>query len=122
MSPIQFLMRTCTHDTSTCTASASHATTRSRSASRRPTATTAHFDDPDEFRLDRPDPKHHLAFGGGPHICPGAALARLEARIAIETPARARRCDDLDPEYRFEKVPVFWAYGPSSLPVTLEPA
>jgi cytochrome P450 len=82
----------------------------------------AHFDDPDDFRLDRPDPKHHLAFGGGPHICPGAALARLEARIAIETLLTRVGALTLDPEYRFEKVPVFWAYGPSSLPVSLAAA
>ena len=43
------------------------------------------YDDPDEFRLDRPSAKDHLAFGGGPHVCPGASLARLEGR------SRARR-------------------------------
>ena len=31
----------------------------------------ATYVDPDEFRLDRPSPKDHLAFGGGPHVCPG---------------------------------------------------
>lgn len=41
--------------------------------------------DGETFRLDRADPKRHLAFGAGSHICPGAALARLEARIAVET-------------------------------------
>jgi cytochrome P450 len=35
-------------------------------------------------RLDRPD-KRHLAFGRGPHTCPGAPLARAELAIAIET-------------------------------------
>ncbi|WP_170304777.1 cytochrome P450 [Croceicoccus estronivorus] len=45
---------------------------------------TAH-DSPEAFRLDRADPRRHLAFGAGSHICPGAALARLEATIAIET-------------------------------------
>ncbi len=42
------------------------------------------FDQPDEFRLDRPNIGDHIAFGRGPHHCPGAALARLEMRIALE--------------------------------------
>lgn len=41
------------------------------------------FEDPNEFRLDRPNIKNHLAFGKGGHFCLGAALARLEARIVM---------------------------------------
>jgi len=41
------------------------------------------YDAPEEFRLDRPDPRDHLGFGTGPHVCPGATLARLEARTAV---------------------------------------
>ena len=44
----------------------------------------AHIDAPDEFRLDRPNAKSHLAFGKGVHFCIGAALARSEARIVVE--------------------------------------
>lgn len=44
----------------------------------------AHVDDPDEFRLDRPNSKSHIAFGKGVHFCVGAALARMEARIVLE--------------------------------------
>jgi cytochrome P450 len=44
---------------------------------------SSHFDDPDEFRLDRVAGKGHISFGKGPHFCVGAALARLEATIVI---------------------------------------
>jgi cytochrome P450 len=42
------------------------------------------FDDPNTFRLDRPNVAEHVAFGRGIHACPGASLARAEARIALE--------------------------------------
>ncbi|OBG28433.1 cytochrome P450 [Mycobacterium sp. E3198] len=42
-----------------------------------------HFEAPNEFRLDRPGAKGHLAFGKGLHFCVGAALARLEAHIVL---------------------------------------
>jgi hypothetical protein len=42
-----------------------------------------HFDAPDEFRLNRTAAKGHLAFGRGVHLCVGATLARLEARIVL---------------------------------------
>jgi cytochrome P450 len=46
-----------------------------------------HWDDPDEFRLDR-KPNEHIAFGSGIHFCIGNALARIESRAAIEMLAR----------------------------------
>jgi cytochrome P450 len=42
------------------------------------------FDDPGTFDIDRENARHHLAFGRGIHTCPGAPLARAEARVSIE--------------------------------------
>jgi cytochrome P450 len=42
------------------------------------------FDEPDQLRLDRPGAARHLAFSLGIHHCLGAALARLEGRVAFE--------------------------------------
>ena len=41
------------------------------------------FDDPESFDIHRSAPRH-LALGHGVHFCLGAALARLEARVALE--------------------------------------
>jgi cytochrome P450 len=43
----------------------------------------SHFEDANDFRLDRSGGKGHISFGKGAHFCVGAALARLEARIVI---------------------------------------
>lgn len=42
------------------------------------------FADPGTFDAGRPNARQHLAFGRGIHTCPGAPLARAEARVSIE--------------------------------------
>ena len=42
------------------------------------------FEDASSFRLDRPNMKESVAFGRGPHMCPGAPMARLQMRVALE--------------------------------------
>ncbi|HMD44789.1 MAG TPA: cytochrome P450 [Acidimicrobiales bacterium] len=46
-----------------------------------------HFEDPDRFDVDR-EPGLQLGLGYGIHSCLGAALARMETRIAVEELAR----------------------------------
>ncbi len=58
------------------------------------------FADPDRYEVRRANASRHLAFAHGPHFCLGAHLARLEARIAIETlldQLPALRLDDRSP-------------------------
>lgn len=43
-----------------------------------------HYENPDEFRLDRKQNKDHHTFGHGIHFCMGAPLARLEGKYALE--------------------------------------
>lgn len=71
------------------------------------------FPDPDRFDIDR-QPQGHLAFGFGEHFCLGSALARLEARIALETliPELAR-VERIDPGR--EVVDSFLVRGPKKM-------
>jgi cytochrome P450 len=117
-SPVHMLMRNCIHDKEIRGVSISvgdKVIFGLSSANRDATV----FDQPDEFRLDRPDPRAHVAFGGGPHVCPGASLARLEARVTLEVFCSMVSDVALAPGYVRHKVPVFWANGPAELPVTL---
>lgn len=53
------------------------------------------FEDPEAFRLDR-DPAANLLYGAGIHVCPGAPLARMEMRVAMEELlARTTRIDPI---------------------------
>jgi cytochrome P450 len=43
------------------------------------------FSDPDLFELRRTNVRSQLSFGRGPHVCVAMELARLEARVAVQT-------------------------------------
>jgi cytochrome P450 family 144 len=73
------------------------------------------FDNPDDFRLERPNGREHLAFGDGPHICPGQAIARLEARITLQVFVERVATAAPAPGWTYRKVPIFWANGPIDL-------
>jgi cytochrome P450 len=55
-----------------------------------------HFADADRFDIDRIPSGHNLNFGYGVHSCLGAALARMEGRIALDVML------DLMPDYRVD--------------------
>ncbi len=79
--PLQFLFRAATHDTKLANVKipkGSIVAAMISSANR----DERRFEDPDRFDITR-DTGGHLGFGFGIHFCLGAALARLESRVAL---------------------------------------
>lgn len=80
------------------------------------------FEEPRTFNLRREHVRRHLAFGQGPHFCVGAALARLDTRVAFET--LLTRLDDIqlaagsEPEYHLH----FATRGLKRLPIEFRKA
>ena len=77
------------------------------------------FDDADAFRLDR-ETREHLAFGSGPHICPGAALARLELRTALRAFCERVVTFRLADGYEYDALPTAMLQGPRRLQIVIE--
>ncbi|MDX3355890.1 cytochrome P450 [Streptomyces sp. ME01-24h] len=72
------------------------------------------------FDITREHPIRHIAFGHGPHVCPGAALSRLEASVAL--PALFERFPKLDlavPAAELRNKPVVTQNDLFELPVTV---
>jgi cytochrome P450 len=76
------------------------------------------FPDADRFDVRR-QIERHVAFGHGIHFCLGAALARLEARIAFET--LLRRFPDHELATRCEWTQLVPTRTPVSLPMRIQP-
>lgn len=71
------------------------------------------FPEPDRYRLDRPAPDL-LTFGRGPHMCPGAPLARiLLEEVLRQIVAKTRRLDLAGP-VEMTRWP---EYGPLAVPL-----
>jgi len=80
--------------------------------------------DPRQFRhADRFDitrsPNQHVAFGHGIHFCIGAALARLEARVALEE--FLKRFDEFHSAGPWEPRTGLNVHGPRRLPIRFTP-
>ncbi len=74
------------------------------------------------FDITRETKIRHISFGHGPHVCPGAALSRLEAAVAL--PALYGRFPDLDlavPVSELRHKPVVTQNDLFELPVRLTP-
>jgi len=88
-----------------------------------------HFDCPAEFQLDRKNARENLAFGHGIHFCPGAPLARAEARVAIDRMLDRMHDIRIDEEFhgppsarRYEYAPTYILRGLNRLHLEFEPS
>jgi cytochrome P450 len=75
------------------------------------------FPNPDEFILNRPNIKSHVAFGMGPHQCAGMPLARLMLRVTLEELLGRARIAGLAGEITMTRWP---EWGTLVAPVRLE--
>ena len=75
------------------------------------------YDDPDRFDITR-DPGLAVGLGHGLHACLGAALARMESRVAIEEIARRWPAYEVD-EPGLRRVQMSNVAGYSSVPITV---
>lgn len=80
----------------------------------------ARFPEPDRFDIERQDTRH-LAFSTGMHTCPGAALSRLEGRLALHALLQTFSELRLDTD-SLEWLPNMMVRGMKSLPITMTPA
>ena len=86
------------------------------------------FEHPTDFQVERANARQHLAFGHGPHTCPGSPLARAEGRITIER--LLDRMDNIrisEKEHgpagarRYDYVPTYILRGVTRLHIEFEP-
>jgi cytochrome P450 len=75
-----------------------------------------HFANADCFDIAR-HPNPHLAFGHGIHFCLGAALSRLEAKIALEDLLGRMEHIEFACDEPWEPRPAFHVHGPMRLPI-----
>jgi cytochrome P450 len=73
------------------------------------------FPDPDRLDIHRSNAREHLSFGAGNHLCLGAPLARLEARIVFEELTRRLPSLRLVPDQQYEFPPYIAFRGPRSV-------
>ncbi|NLD77615.1 MAG: cytochrome P450 [Acidimicrobiales bacterium] len=87
-----------------------------------------HFPNPDEFDPTRANAREHLAFGRGVHACPGAPLARVEAKIVmnalldrIESLKLNEEAHGTGPDFRHDYEPTYILRGLTRLVIDFVP-
>ena len=75
------------------------------------------FPEPDKFILNRENMRQSIAFGGGPHTCPGAPLARMMFQVTLEEALARTKCWRVTGPIKMAK----WAeWGTNSVPIAFE--
>ena len=77
------------------------------------------FENPDDFIIDRPNARHHLAFGIGVHRCMGSRVAEMQLRILWEE--LLARFDDIEVMEEPEYLQSNFVRGYTKMMVTLTP-
>jgi cytochrome P450 len=87
------------------------------------------FERPDQFDIDRPNARHHIAFGHGIHTCAGAPLARAEGRVTLNRFLERTTDIRLSMEHhgpvgarRYDYLPTFFLRGLQSLNLEFSPS
>ncbi len=77
------------------------------------------FHEADGFNIAR-DPNGHVGFGHGIHFCLGAALSRMEARVAVTDLLERLKSFELAGNRLWEPRQALNVLGPASLPIRFE--
>jgi cytochrome P450 family 144 len=76
----------------------------------------------DEIELNRPNPRQHVGFGWGLHLCVGAPLARMEARVTLERLLARTRSFSIEPGPQLRHHRSLMIRRLTALPLNLAPA
>lgn len=77
------------------------------------------FPNSGQFMINRPNIKDHIAFGSGPHRCPGAPLARMMFQIALKELLVRTKHIELAGDITMTRWP---EWGAQSVPLKVDPA